>query len=164
MNILWLKSQHYDFGAIFSTLCIIVLGLLLGGTRKKSCFFLKYVSYWKLGVKRSILETKDFYLKVNLKIWKIGIKNFYNTKLQAWKYLIWAPAHRFGGPRTKSHDYVALEEGQEAHWEVAERILFIYGKLNPGQGYVQVGTSVFINTKMCRVFQNTAILGGSHRS
>ena len=41
-------------------------------------------------------------------------------------------------PRTASHDHVALEEGQEAHWEVAERILFIYGKLNPGQGYVQV--------------------------
>ncbi len=41
-------------------------------------------------------------------------------------------------PRARSHDHVALEEGQEAHWEVAERILFIYGKLNPGQGYVQV--------------------------
>ncbi|XP_054770261.1 TBC1 domain family member 13-like [Lytechinus pictus] len=33
------------------------------------------------------------------------------------------------------HD--TLEEGQEAHWEVLERILFIYAKLNPGQGYVQ---------------------------
>lgn len=28
-------------------------------------------------------------------------------------------------------------DGQEAHWEVVERILFIYAKLNPGQGYVQ---------------------------
>ncbi len=34
---------------------------------------------------------------------------------------------------------MALKEGQEAHWEVTERILFIYYKLNPGQGYVQVG-------------------------
>jgi hypothetical protein len=25
----------------------------------------------------------------------------------------------------------------ESHWEVVERILFIYAKLNPGQGYVQ---------------------------
>ena len=42
-------------------------------------------------------------------------------------------------PRTRSiDDYVVLPEGDEAHWEVAERILFIFGKLNPGQGYVQV--------------------------
>lgn len=30
-----------------------------------------------------------------------------------------------------------MEEGCEAHWEVVERILFIYAKLNPGQSYVQ---------------------------
>lgn len=30
-----------------------------------------------------------------------------------------------------------MAEGQEAHWEVVERILFLYAKLNPGQGYVQ---------------------------
>lgn len=30
-----------------------------------------------------------------------------------------------------------MPEGMEAHWEVVERILFIYAKLNPGQGYVQ---------------------------
>lgn len=30
-----------------------------------------------------------------------------------------------------------MAEGQEAHWEVVQRILFIYAKLNPGQGYVQ---------------------------
>ena len=35
-------------------------------------------------------------------------------------------------------DLVLLPDGQEAHWEVAERILFVYAKLNPGQGYVQV--------------------------
>jgi hypothetical protein len=29
------------------------------------------------------------------------------------------------------------QESEEAHWEVVERILFIYAKLNPGQGYVQ---------------------------
>ena len=36
-----------------------------------------------------------------------------------------------------SHEYEALVEGKEAHWEVVERILFIYTKLNPGIGYVQ---------------------------
>lgn len=30
-----------------------------------------------------------------------------------------------------------MEAGQEAHWEVVERMLFLYAKLNPGQGYVQ---------------------------
>jgi hypothetical protein len=34
-------------------------------------------------------------------------------------------------------DYAVLNSGQEAHWEVVERILFIYAKLNPGQSYVQ---------------------------
>ena len=34
-------------------------------------------------------------------------------------------------------DYAPLNEGQEAHWEVVERMLFLYAKLNPGQGYVQ---------------------------
>lgn len=38
----------------------------------------------------------------------------------------------------KAHeDYAVLASGQEAHWEVVERILFIYAKLNPGQSYVQ---------------------------
>lgn len=30
-----------------------------------------------------------------------------------------------------------MDEGSEAHWEVVERILFLYAKLNPGQSYVQ---------------------------
>ncbi|XP_068234933.1 TBC1 domain family member 13 [Palaemon carinicauda] len=34
-------------------------------------------------------------------------------------------------------DYHPLPPGSEAHWEVVERILFIYAKLNPGQSYVQ---------------------------
>lgn len=34
-------------------------------------------------------------------------------------------------------DYEPLNEGEEAHWEVVERMLFLYAKLNPGQGYVQ---------------------------
>merc|ERR1711963_1014549 len=33
--------------------------------------------------------------------------------------------------------YAPLAQGEEAHWEVVERILFLYAKLNPGQGYVQ---------------------------
>lgn len=39
--------------------------------------------------------------------------------------------------RKSIDDYSPLEEGSEAHWEVVERILFLYAKLNPGQGYVQ---------------------------
>ncbi|XP_074655060.1 TBC1 domain family member 13-like isoform X2 [Tubulanus polymorphus] len=39
--------------------------------------------------------------------------------------------------RTSTDDFLKLPPGQEAHWEVCERILFIYAKLNPGQGYVQ---------------------------
>ncbi|KAK3587193.1 hypothetical protein CHS0354_016889 [Potamilus streckersoni] len=39
--------------------------------------------------------------------------------------------------RSNSEGYATLAEGQEAHWEVCERILFIYAKLNPGLGYVQ---------------------------
>lgn len=34
-------------------------------------------------------------------------------------------------------DYAPLAAGSEAHWEVVERILFLYAKLNPGQSYVQ---------------------------
>jgi len=30
-----------------------------------------------------------------------------------------------------------MTKGSEANWEVVERMLFIYAKLNPGQGYVQ---------------------------
>ncbi|CAB4055597.1 TBC domain-containing protein C1952.17c,TBC1 domain family member 13 [Lepeophtheirus salmonis] len=36
-----------------------------------------------------------------------------------------------------AEDYAPLGKGEEAHWEVVERILFIYAKLNPGQSYVQ---------------------------
>lgn len=38
---------------------------------------------------------------------------------------------------TTTEDYHPLSPGSEAHWEVVERILFIYAKLNPGQSYVQ---------------------------
>ena len=36
-----------------------------------------------------------------------------------------------------SENYAPLAKGQEAHWEVVQRILFLYAKLNPGQSYVQ---------------------------
>lgn len=39
--------------------------------------------------------------------------------------------------RKAPEDYAPLAEGSEAHWEVVERLLFLYAKLNPGQGYVQ---------------------------
>lgn len=34
-------------------------------------------------------------------------------------------------------EYATLSNGEEAHWEVIERMLFIYAKLNPGIKYVQ---------------------------
>ncbi|KAJ8300951.1 hypothetical protein KUTeg_022470 [Tegillarca granosa] len=39
--------------------------------------------------------------------------------------------------RRASEEYMVLKDGQEAHWEVVERILFIYAKLNPGQEYAE---------------------------
>lgn len=54
--------------------------------------------------------------------------------------------HRLGFTNYKSdpkkikeeHDeYAYLPDGQEAHWEIIERILFIYAKLNRGCSYVQ---------------------------
>lgn len=39
--------------------------------------------------------------------------------------------------RKANEEYAPLPRGQEAHWEVVERLLFVYAKLNPGQGYVQ---------------------------
>ena len=40
--------------------------------------------------------------------------------------------------RSNSDAFKTLSDGQEAHWEVVERMLFIYAKLNPGIQYVQV--------------------------
>lgn len=34
-------------------------------------------------------------------------------------------------------EYSHLGDGQEAHWEIVQRILFIFAKLNPGHSYVQ---------------------------
>ncbi len=34
-------------------------------------------------------------------------------------------------------EYEVLPDGCEAHWEVVERILFVFSKLNSGQSYVQ---------------------------
>lgn len=36
-----------------------------------------------------------------------------------------------------NNEYAYLMNGKEAHWEIVERILFIYSKLNPGTSYVQ---------------------------
>ncbi|OQV21704.1 TBC1 domain family member 13 [Hypsibius exemplaris] len=41
------------------------------------------------------------------------------------------------GVSRKRTEYENLSESEEAHWEVVERLLFIYAKLNPGQAYVQ---------------------------
>ena len=51
--------------------------------------------------------------------------------------------------RKTSEEYMVLPDGQEAHWEVVERILFIYAKLNPGQGYVQVGRVTALGCYTC---------------
>jgi len=48
------------------------------------------------------------------------------------------PSLLYSAPKKRDgEDYAPLTKGDEAHWEVVERILFIYAKLNPGQGYVQ---------------------------
>ena len=52
--------------------------------------------------------------------------------------LLLCVAQRSNSRRTSTEEYLALKEGEEAHWEVVERILFIYAKLNPGLSYVQV--------------------------
>ncbi|KAJ7307974.1 hypothetical protein JRQ81_008472 [Phrynocephalus forsythii] len=44
--------------------------------------------------------------------------------------------HKTPAPSSLS-EYELLPNGCEAHWEVVERILFIYAKLNPGIAYVQ---------------------------
>ncbi|UJR36426.1 hypothetical protein I4U23_029149 [Adineta vaga] len=39
--------------------------------------------------------------------------------------------------KSDDNEYEVLADGCEAHWEVVERILFVYSKLNSGQSYVQ---------------------------
>jgi len=39
--------------------------------------------------------------------------------------------------KVRNEDYEILPDGQEAHWQVVERILFTFAKLNPGIAYVQ---------------------------
>ena len=45
--------------------------------------------------------------------------------------------NRSSGSISDENEYEILADGCEAHWEVVERILFVYSKLNSGQGYVQ---------------------------
>ena len=47
--------------------------------------------------------------------------------------------------RKASDAYMVLAKGEEAHWEVVERILFIYAKLNPGLKYVQVYITLLVH-------------------
>ena len=42
-----------------------------------------------------------------------------------------------------------IRPGEEAHWEVVERILFIYAKTNKGIGYVQVSYTVLWDVAKC---------------
>ncbi|GAU94713.1 hypothetical protein RvY_06437-2 [Ramazzottius varieornatus] len=41
------------------------------------------------------------------------------------------------GGAKRATQYLNLSGTEEAHWEVVERMLFLYAKLNPGQSYVQ---------------------------
>jgi len=50
-------------------------------------------------------------------------------------------------------DLVVLADGQEANWEVVERILFIYAKLNPGHSYVQVIHVVVVYSQQCHCYE-----------
>lgn len=43
-------------------------------------------------------------------------------------------------------------DGLEFQWEVIERVLFVYAKLNPGIGYVQVRCLVAVNTLADEIF------------
>ena len=53
-------------------------------------------------------------------------------------YMIWnIPFQMQTSRRKQSDEFAPLPDGQEAHWEVCERILFVYTKLNPGLGYIQ---------------------------
>ena len=47
-------------------------------------------------------------------------------------------------------DYAPLDEGQEAHWEVVERILFLYAKLNPGKLDHYITSNLKVCTKQNR--------------
>jgi len=58
-------------------------------------------------------------------------------------------------------EFVVLADGQEANWEVVERILFIYAKLNPGHSYVQVSQS-FIS--ICTVHSVNVFIFSLHVS
>ena len=50
----------------------------------------------------------------------------------------YSPPQLINSRKKSSQEYEALtEEAEEAHWEVVERILFVYAKLNPGTSYVQ---------------------------
>lgn len=55
--------------------------------------------------------------------------------------------------RPTREQYDRLPDGQEAHWEVVERILFLYAKLNPGLGYVQVPSLPLTLFHLCSAHQ-----------
>lgn len=60
--------------------------------------------------------------------------------------------------KVAKNDYTneILCEGAEYHWQVVERILFVYSKLNPGVKYVQVTKflAVFVHLTTKRYIYN----------
>eukprot|EP00794_Sanderia_malayensis_P015915 gene15915-17515_t len=77
----------------------------------------------RMRVERAILKAAD--IGTN----RLGLRN---VSLSLYSRVL-----RVSLKKLRSEEYVPLQEGQEAHWEVVERMLFIYAKLNPGVGYVQ---------------------------
>ena len=60
-----------------------------------------------------------------------------------------------------------LGDNQEQHWEVIERILFVYAKLNPGVKYVQVRRQSvlgLVSTHLCLAMLFAATPGSCHMS
>ncbi|KAI4471703.1 hypothetical protein MML48_1g15802 [Holotrichia oblita] len=73
----------------------------------------------------------------------LGIPDDQGLRALCWKLLLgYLPPERESWQNVLNHsasskkaqeDYQPMTEGQEAHWEVVERILFLYAKLNPGK-------------------------------
>lgn len=56
------------------------------------------------------------------------------------------------------------DDKEESHWQIVARVLFIYAKLNPGQGYVQgmneiIGPLYYTFTNDCDEDWNVSCVG-----
>ena len=60
-----------------------------------------------------------------------------DSQSRSTRYIHTSNQTRSSGSICEDNEYEILADGCEAHWEVVERILFVYSKLNSGQSYVQ---------------------------